>query len=914
VRLKIEAMEDRTVPALVAALGPDSLGVAAQGAGAGAAQPDTVQTRPSDPTATDVAAGAATTTTLAASAPTVTAGQPVTLTATVTAPGGGSPTGSVVFRDLSGILGTVPLQGGTATYTLTSLPPGPDQVEADYQGDASFAESASVAVPLSQELVASTLTLTSSDDTIVGQPITFTAQVTPATPGAQPATGTVTFMDGTQLLGSGSLVDGAATFQTSSLPAGAHTITASYSGDGAYAPSESAPLSQTLVAPYTVSISGPSQPTAYGQPVTLTAHVAPAAGQTLSAGSAVTFLDGTKVLGTANLDANGDTTLTLNTPSVGQHVLTAVYHADTDYTSTALTQTVQKATTTTGLTTSAPYVTLGQNVTLTATVAAPQAGTATPTGSVTFRDGSAVLGTATVVNGTAMLTRGSLAAGTHSLTAAYSGDANFAGSTSGTVSQTVTYHPPVVPVTTLTSSAPGAAPGQTVTFTARVSLFPIGIPTQVTFRDGSTVLGTVPLGGNGFASFSTNTLGLGHHAVTASFSGGGSVTASTSAALDQIIQPASTTTLTASTASPAFGQAVTLTATVAATAGGAVQPAGSVTFKDGSTILGTATLQNGVATLSTARLSFGNHRLSVVYAGSSLFLGSSAAQYVNIRAAATSMALQPPAVTSNGATLTLTATVAVAAPGAGNPSGQVTFYDGSTSLGTATVTNGKATLQVAKLGAGNHNLNATYNGTVGYAASRSAVVRYAVPSLTVATLQAPAAALGQQATLKAVVAAVAPGVGKATGTVTFMDGTTALGTANLSDGVASLRVTWKQGVGPHTLTAVFNGSGAFTASTSAPLAYTVQKSPAVVTLRSYLSGAQAVTLRANVEVPGNWSSPTGTITFMDGSTVLGTVNVQGSALVTLSNLKLSKGTHALTAVYSGDGSFLSESTNLVVQV
>src|SRR5205085_2100957 len=113
---------------------------------------------------------------------------------------------------------------------------------------------------------------------------------------------------------------------------------------------------------------------------------------------------------------------------------------------------------------------------------------------------------------------------------------------------------------------------------------------------------------------------VGHHAITATFSGGGNVQASTSAVLDQVIRPASTTSLTASVAPAVYGQTVTLTAKVApAAAGGSARPAGTVTFKDGSTVLGTAALQNGVATLSTSKLSVGVHPLSVTYAGNTLF-------------------------------------------------------------------------------------------------------------------------------------------------------------------------------------------------------------------------------------------------------------------------------------------------------
>src|SRR5205814_10249302 len=78
---------------------------------------------------------------------------------------------------------------------------------------------------------------------------------------------------------------------------------------------------------------------------------------------------------------------------------------------------------------------LGQAVTFTATVTSSATGT--PTGTVTFQDGASALGTGTLSGGTATFTTSGLTAGTHSITAIYGGDANFAGSTSPVLTQTV---------------------------------------------------------------------------------------------------------------------------------------------------------------------------------------------------------------------------------------------------------------------------------------------------------------------------------------------------------------------------------------------------------------------------------------------------------------------------------------------
>ena len=80
----------------------------------------------------------------------------------------------------------------------------------------------------------------------------------------------------------------------------------------------------------------------------------------------------------------------------------------------------------------------GQAVTFTATVKAKSAGAGTPTGTVTLKDGPSTLGTGTLnSSGQAVFTISTLAVGSHSITASYGGDANFTGSTSSKVTQTV---------------------------------------------------------------------------------------------------------------------------------------------------------------------------------------------------------------------------------------------------------------------------------------------------------------------------------------------------------------------------------------------------------------------------------------------------------------------------------------------
>ena len=125
--------------------------------------------------------------------------------------------------------------------------------------------------------------------------------------------------------------------------------------------------------------------------------------------------------------------------------MTATYSGDSDYTSSngALTQTVNQdaSTTTLGVSSSSPVV--GQSLTLTARVTAQSPGSGTPTGTVTFYDGTTVLGTGTLGSGSAKLVLSTgLSLGTHSLTVAYDGDTNFLASSSTAKSETVTQRRP----------------------------------------------------------------------------------------------------------------------------------------------------------------------------------------------------------------------------------------------------------------------------------------------------------------------------------------------------------------------------------------------------------------------------------------------------------------------------------------
>ena len=175
---------------------------------------------------------------LTASVPSLFAGGAVTLTATVTAPPGPTPAGTVTFLDGSTTLATVALNTfGVASSTVTSLAVGTHAFIAVYGGnDTNFGStSAALKVTVAAEGAGAAYTTTvvssSTSKAPYGSDVTFTATVTRTT-GTGAPTGSVTFMDATAALATSQLsASGIANYATTSLAVGAHSITAVYDGD-----------------------------------------------------------------------------------------------------------------------------------------------------------------------------------------------------------------------------------------------------------------------------------------------------------------------------------------------------------------------------------------------------------------------------------------------------------------------------------------------------------------------------------------------------------------------------------------------------------------------------------------------------------------------------------------------------------
>jgi hypothetical protein len=791
--------------------------------------------------ASEAVGQAATTTGLSATPASITSGQPVTLTATIAAvaPGAGMPTGSVQFFAGSTSLGIAELSSDTAVLTTTALLVGTDSLTAQYLGDPNFTESTSSAVTVTvKQGIATTTTVSSSvNPSVYGQSVTLSATVAPSSGSGTP-TGSVTFYNGSTALGTATLSSKKASLTTNALPAGSEAITAVYSGDTNYSPSTSAVLTQTVNQDSTsTKLTSSANPAVYGQAVTFTATVKAASPGSGTPTGTVTFYYGASDLGSGTL-SGGIATFSTSFVVLGSHSITAVYGGDTNFTtstSSALSQTVNQAGTTTVVVSAANPSVYGQQMTFTAMVSANYPGTGTPTGTITFYAGTTQLGTATLSNRTASITTSLvLSVGNHTIKASYSGDTNFKTS-SATLTQTVNKD---ATTTALASSANPSVYGQSVTFTATVSANApgSGTPTgSVTFMNGSTTLGTVTLSG-ATASYSTAKLPTGIATITATYNGSGSFVTSSASLSQTVNQDATLATVTSSLNPSTYGQSVTFTAVVSAASPGSGTPTGTVSFMDGSTTLGTVTLNSGgKATFKTSALSAGPHSITIAYGGDSNFLTSTSAvlsQAVNQDGTTTSVSSSAnPSV--YGQSVTFTATVKAASPGSGTPTGTVTFMDGSTTLGTGTLGLGSpdtATFTTSNLAVGSHSITAVYSGDPNFTTSTSAALTQTVKQASTTTSVASSAnpsTYGEAVTFAATISPVSPARGTPTGTATFYDGSTTLGTATLSGGIAGFTIS-SLAVGTHSIKVVYSGDTNFKTSTSSVLSQVVQSSADVI--------------------------------------------------------------------------------------
>lgn len=526
----------------------------------------------------------------------------------------------------------------------------------------------------------------------------------------------------------------------------------------------------------------------------------------------VNFIPTTTVLATVPLDANGEASFTTSLDGgavalgshYGNHRVTAYYSGDGTYPPSSK-RLAQKS----HLFVSASSVVAGGTlaypdpVTLNATVSNVGGGTEVPSGYLNFALGGGSLAQLPLNGAGQAGTSRTLLPGQYTVQVQYGADTFFAGSTGDT-----TFAVTDTTSTGLVVSAASSDYGQPVTFTATLAPGHVGagVPAgSVTFSDGSTVLGVVAVDGSGSAALTLGDLGVGSHAVTATFAGEPGWLASASSPATHDVGAATSLSGSSTPVASSFGTVVTLHAFVAPTTSGAGVPAGSVTFAEGATILGTATVDgSGLASLTASGLTVGAHSFSATFAGTGGWGSSSSSFGHEVTAETTTTLASNPNPSTFGQEVLLTATVSGGA--AGTPSGSVTFTEGATTLGTATLdASGLATLTVSSLGVGIRSITADFLGTGGFLASQATSSQTVNAPTTTSVVSAPnPSAEGQAVTFTVTVASGgAPGV--PTGSVTLSGPGVSQSSPVGPTGQATF-VVGTLALGSHTLTADFTGT------------------------------------------------------------------------------------------------------------
>ena len=294
-----------------------------------------------------------------------------------------------------------------------------------------------------------------------------------------------------------------------------------------------------------------------------------------------------------------------------------------------------------------------------------------------------------------------------------------------------------------------------------------------------------------------------------------------------------------------------------------------------------------------------------------------------------------------GQTITFTAKIDTTSQEIEKPSGTVTFTDGNAQIGTETVNSGQAILTTSSLSAGSHSITAKYIGDNHFKPSTSSAftltinqsdtdpqpmyVENLIDTMTELTSPTNKSTFGQSITFIAKIGTPSQGVKKPSGTVTFLDGNTQIGTETVNSGQAIL-TTSSLSAGAHSITAKYIGDNHFKPSTSSAFTLTINQSdtdpqpirienPMLDTITAVTSSAneytsgQPITFTAKIDTTSQEiEKPSGTVTFIDGNTQIGTETVNsGQAILTTSSLSV--GAHSITAQYIGNNNFKSSTSS-----
>ncbi|GEM_PF-892355 len=748
-----------------------------------------------------------------------------------------------------------------------------------------------------------------------------------------------------------------------------YTVTATFdppgTGDTNYNTSTSSAFTQNVNKPGTTTVitTNLSATTVVGQAYTVSGTV-----QVNSPGSAVPGAGDPETTGTVEVsdgtDSETDATLVWNTSgywdwtvslistTAGTKAVTATYSGDDNYSSDANTvsHTVNKASTTVAITGDASdpsYVGVAYTVSGTVDVVAP--GDGTPTGNVTVSDGTVTSAAGAVAgDGSWSCSLTSTTAGSKTLTATYSGDDNYNGDTDDAETHAVNKTVTTVAISPGTLGTPTVV-GQSYTVSGRVTPdYTTGTHTNdgdVEVSDGtdSCTDATLEWNATGYWDWScvlTSTT-VGSKTLTATFAHDDNYVDDAGTESHTVNQAATTVTITAVSPSPSVvGQTYTVSGTVDVVAPGSGTPTGNVTVSDSAvTSAGGAVAGDGSWSCSLASTTVGvlpQKTLTATYLDSEDpdYAGSTDTESHTVNKADTTTTVTSdinPSVT--GEEVEFTATVAAAAPGSGTPTvtATMTFYEGGSSLGQDTDGSDGWKLKHTFPSAGAKTITATYSGDGNYKTSTSSAYTQNVnkPN-TVTTITGTSLAtstlVGISYTVNGTVTVTSPGSLPLTGgTVTVSDGTVAdnvVVTPTLSNGTWTGSFT-STTAGAKTITATYSGDASYNGSTDTD-SHDVTKGTVTVgitqNLDPWTTGASG-DFTATVTAATGSGTPSGTVTFQIKDKNYVTIADSGphtlsggSATSDTVTLTAGQSVVHVTATYSGDANFATNSGNTDVTV
>ncbi len=876
------------------------------------------------------------------------------LTVTIPYAGSVSPTGAIVLADTRG--NTVTVQASTctaaggvltcaATLPTANEPVGANAVTVNQAADTNHSAS-SGAGSVTINKAAPTTADAASGKGIYGQATTPVTVTIPYAGSVAPA-GAITLADSlgetvtVQAAGcttaSAGLLTCTANLPTVNEPVGSNAVTVAQAGDANYSGSTGTGI--VTISKATAGSDTATGTGVYGAPTTIVTVTIPYAGAAPTGAITLADTHDNTVTVTSCTAASGTLTCTANLPTanepVGANPVTVNQAADANHGASTGTGTVTiykaPATSNDVVTGTGTY----GAATTAVTVTIPYSGAAAPAGAITVTDtlgntvtvpASSCTAAAGKLTCVANLPTPNAALGTDQVTVVQAPDANYSGSTGGgsltinkagastgdSVTGNGSYGAAATPVTVTVPYVGSTAPSGTITLSDSY-----GNTATVPAASCTAAKGTLSCA----ASLPTANEPVGNNTISVSQASDAIFAGSTGTGIVSIGK-APATSSDAITGGGSYG-AATAAITVSIPYAGAVAPTGAITVTDslGNTVTvqaSSCTASKGSLTcpanLPTANEPVGTNVLTVSQAADANYSGSTGTGSVAI--AKTSPTMSAPTVSPLNAAFGTSVTLTQSVPA--GETGTVTFYSGATALGTGTITNGVATLTTSALPQGVDVITTKTSGDSNYNAATSPAVTDNVAGGVAQiglTSSQNNSTFGSPVTFTATLSTSSTST--IAGTVTFYDGTAALGTATVTNGSATVS-TSALTVGTHPITATFTPAtgSPFATVTSSALSQAVVAATSTIALTSSSNPAivgAPVTFSATVPTTSAGVVPTGSVTFYDGTVVLGTTTLNGSGVANFATSTLSGGVHNVTAAYAGDNVYAASASNAIAQ-